>query len=383
MVDKLAYLSRQLDIRSRTATRSCFLFGPRQTGKSTLIRHELPDARVYNLLDSQTYLALSQRPFRLREELVGNQRLVVIDEVQKLPSLLDEIHLLIEEQGQRFLLTGSSARKLRRGGVNLLGGRARTLTLHPFVAAELEDLDLVRALNWGLLPPIYLSDEPDEDLAAYAGTYLRQEVAAEGLARSIPAFSRFLEVAALGNGTLINATAIANDAQVPRTTIQEYIRVLEDTLLASLLPAWRRSTKRRAITTSKLYFFDPGVVRFLRNQGPIQPRSPAFGDAFETFLHHELRAWRDYTTPTTSLAYWRSASGYEVDFVVGDRLAVEVKGKETVRERDLRGLRALREEGILSDFVLVCLEPRPRRVDGIDILPWREFLTRLWEGAFG
>ena len=379
----MRYIPRLLDLKAKTARRSHFLFGPRQTGKSTLVRQELPDARVYNLLDSHTFLALNQRPSRLREELVGNDRLVVIDEIQRLPELLDEVHLLIEEHGQRFLLTGSSARKLRRGGVNLLGGRARALTLHPFVSRELEDLDLLRALNVGLVPPIYLSDEPDEDLAAYAGIYLREEIAAEGLARSIPAFGRFLEVAALSNGTILNVTTIANEAQVPRTTIHEYLRVLEDTLIAGMVPAWRKGTKRKPITTSKLYFFDTGVVRHLRNQGLIQPRSPGFGDAFETFICNELRAWRDYSSPRTTLHHWRSTSGAKVDFILGDRVALEVKGKESVRDRDLRGLRALREEGELHDFIVVSLEPRARQVDGIHVLPWQELLARLWRGELG
>ena len=376
----MAYVPRLLDLRRKLQSRSHFLFGPRQTGKSTLVRYALPDALVYNLLDSGVYRDLSLRPSRLREEIMDADRLVVIDEIQKLPQLLDEVHLLIEERGARFLLTGSSARKLRRGGVNLLGGRARSLSLHPFVSQELPDFDLLHALNFGLIPPIYLSDEPDADLAAYAGLYLQEEVAAEGLTRNIPAFSRFLEVAALCNGTILNYSNVASDAQVPRSTVQEYFRILEDTLIGATLPAWRRSVRRKPITTSKFYFFDPGVVRHLRNQGRIQLRSPAFGDAFETFLVHELRSYRDYCGGGT-LHYWRSTSGFEVDFVVDDRVAVEVKGKETVTGRDLRGLRALREENLLADYLVVCLETRPRIVDGIQILPWREFLDQLWSGG--
>ncbi|MBM4394634.1 MAG: ATP-binding protein [Deltaproteobacteria bacterium] len=376
------YLPRLLDLEQRLKDRSCFLFGPRQTGKSTLIRRTLARARVYNLLDSRVFLALARRPSLIREELGPDDRLVVIDEVQKLPELLDEAHLLIEERGVRFLLTGSSARKLKRAGTNLLGGRARTLAMHPLVFKEVADFDLLRAVNHGLLPSIYLSPSPDDGLRAYAGTYLREEVAAEAALRNIPAFGRFLEVAAICNGAILNHSRIASDAEVARSTVQEYFQILFDTFIASTLPAWRRTAKRKPIATSKLYFFDPGVVRILRNEGEIRARSPAFGHAFETFLFHELRTCLDYRGGGGALAYWRSTSNYEVDFVVNDVTAIEVKASGNVAERDLAGLRALREEGLLRDYVVVSLVDRPRTIDGIRILPWREFLERVWAGEF-
>lgn len=207
----------------------------------------------------------------------------------------------------------------------------------------------------------------------------QEEIAAEGLTRNVPAFSRFLEVAALCNGAILNHSRIASDAQVPRTTVHEYFHILEDTLVAYTLPAWQRTLKRKSLATSKLYFFDVGVVRHLRREGRLQLRSPAFGEAFETFLFHELRAWTD-DTRSGPLHYWRSASGFEVDFILDGRIAVEVKAKENVAERDLRGLRALREEGLLEDYLVVSLEARPRTVDGIRILPWRQFLGDLWAG---
>lgn len=376
------FLPRLLDLEAPLAHRSVFLFGPRQTGKSTLLRRTLPDAKTYNLLDSDVFLGLSRRPARLREELGPEDRLVVIDEIQKLPGLLDEVHLLIEERGTRFVLTGSSARKLRRGGVNLLGGRARSRTLRPLVARELGDaFDLRRALDVGLLPSIYLSDAPTEDLRAYAGDYLVQEIAAEGLTRNVPAFSRFLEIAALSNGQMVNQAAIASDAQVPRSTVREYFEILEDTLLASRLPAWTRTVKRKALSTAKMYLFDVGVARHLQHRRGLRARSPEFGEAFEAWLHHELRAWLDYRLPAGSLHYWRSRSGFEVDFILDERTAIEAKAKPTIGARDLRGLRALAEEGLVERLVVVCLEPRPRRVDGVEILPWRHFLEQLWDGA--
>lgn len=378
------YIPRALSLAPALAGKSVLLLGPRQTGKSSLIRHDLKDARVYNLLDSELFVSLSRRPSRIREETAGKAGLVVIDEVQKLPVLLDEVQLMMEERGTRFLLTGSSARKLRRGGVNRLGGRARTVTLHPFVSAELGDLDLGRALRFGLLPPVHFSGSPEADLADYVGTYLREEVAAEGLTRNVPAFSRFLEVAALRNGRQVNFTNIANDAQVARTTVQEYFEVLKDTLLAFELPAWQRSVKRKPVQVHKFYFFDVGVAHALKGGGELRERSPEFGAAFESLIFQELRAYADYRLPGPGphLHYWRSKSGFEVDFILSDRTAVEVKASRNVAVQDLKGLLALAEEKKVARLLCVGLEPRRRRVGAVDILPWREFLAGLWAGEY-
>lgn len=373
-----SFRPRALDLAAASAARSLFLLGPRQTGKTVLVRQALPEARYLNLLDSDLYLSLSRRPALLRELVQPADRLVVIDEIQKLPELLDEVHLLLDGGSVRFVLTGSSARKLRRGGVNLLGGRARSRVLHPFVARELGDaFDLRRALDVGTLPAIYLSDDPAQDLRAYAGDYLRQEVAAEGLTRNIPAFSRFLEVAALCNGQLLNYSAIASDAQVPVSTVREYFQILEDTLIAHRLEPYRASVKRKPIVTPKLYFFDVGVARHLQQRRGLRAGSPEFGEAFEAHLHHELRSYID-TRGDGELCYWRSKSGFEVDFVLNRRTAVEVKAKSAVAQRDLRGLLALREEQLLERYLCVSLESRPRRSEGIEVLPWRDFLARLW-----
>jgi predicted AAA+ superfamily ATPase len=377
-----AFVPRALDLAKLASRKSLFLFGPRQTGKTALVRHALPEARIYDLLDADVFLTLSRRPAQLGEELGPSDRLVVLDEIQKLPILLDEVHRLIEQRRIRFVLTGSSARKLRRGGVNLLGGRAPSRTLHPFTYRELGSaFDLTRALDRGLLPAIYFSDSPREDLRAYVGTYLKEEIAAEALTRSVPAFSRFLEVAALSHGTMLNFTTVASDAQVPASTVREYFQILEDTLLARTVPAWTKSRSRKAISTAKHYFFDVGVVRHLQHRSGLARRSPEFGEAFESFIFHELSTFIDYTEPMP-LAYWRSTSNFEVDFVLADTTAIEVKAKEPVGERDLRGLRALKEEALLKHYVVVSLEPRARTVDGIRILPWRQFLDQLWAGEF-
>jgi uncharacterized protein len=363
------------------ARKSHFLFGPRQTGKSYLIRHALAEARVYDLLDSSVFLELSLNPARLEQELQAKDELVVIDEIQRLPGLLNEVHRLIESRGVRFLLTGSSARKLRGGGVNLLGGRARVRHLRPLSARELgAHFDLARALNRGLLPSIYFSDDPKADLQAYCGAYLQQEIVAEGATRNVPAFSRFLRVAAQCNGTVVNFTAVANDAQVPRTTVYEYFEILRDTLLLEEVPAWRTSRTRKPLVSSKYYFFDVGVVGQLQGR-LFLPDTPEFGTALETFVAHELNCYRDYLSGEP-IHHWRSASGFEVDFLLGEHTAIEVKAKRSIGGHDLRSLHAFKEEGLAKRYLCVCLESRPRRVDGIDIVPLSRFLHSLWEGDY-
>lgn len=376
------YIPRYLDLNNALKNKSLFLLGPRQTGKSWLIDKNLSKYRVYDLLDNEIYLTLSRNPKRLEEELRKDEKIVIIDEIQKLPFLLDEVHRIIEKYNIHFLLTGSSARKLRRGGINLLGGRARSRYLHPFVFCELKKhFDLLKALNYGLLPSVYFSDSPEEDLKAYAGDYLKEEIAAEGLTRNIPAFSRFLEVAALCNSKMLNYSNISNDAQIPCSTVQEFFHILRDTLIGFDVPAWKKTIKRKPISTSKFYFFDVGVVRHLQNRSQLKKKSPEFGDAFETYFAHELRSYVDYNS-FRKLYYWRSKSGYEVDFVIDDILAVEIKAKENISPRDLRGIIALKEEKKIKRYVVVSLEKRPRQVKGIHILPWQDFLTQLWEGAF-
>jgi uncharacterized protein len=371
---------RTLDLRSLLERKSHFLLGPRQTGKTFLIRKTLGDVRVYDLLDSATFLALSRNPGLIAQE-IGDEKMVVVDEIQRLPELLNEIHRLIESRGVRFLLTGSSARRLRAGGVNLLGGRARVKHLHPLTSAELGPrFDLRRAVARGLLPSIYFSDDPRADLAAYTGVYLQQEVLAEGLTRNAPAFSRFLQVAALCNATMVNFTAVSNDAQVPRTTVYEYFRILEDTLLLHELPAWRESKTRRPIVSSKYYFFDIGVVGSLQGR-EAQPGTPEYGAAVETLLMHELLSFVDYRTGEP-LRYWRSASGYEVDFLLGDHTAIEVKAKPTIAPQDLWSLRALADEKRFKRLVCVGLHARPRRVEKIEVVPLTHFLEALWAGEY-
>ena len=376
------YIERIVNLSTLLDKKSHFLLGPRQTGKSSLIAHSLRGIRVYDLLDTTVYLSLSQNPGRISEEILRKDRLLVIDEIQRLPVLLNEVHRLIETRGIRFLLTGSSARKLRRGGVNLLGGRARTKHLHPLTFSELGGhFNLLRALERGLLPSVYFSDDPHADLQAYAGNYLQQEIVAEGATRNVPAFSRFLKVAALCNGTIVNFTNVANDAQVARTTVYEYFEILKDTLIIHELPPWRKTLKRKPLSSSKYYFFDGGVVTSLQGRQKLQPGTSEFGQALETYLFHELVSYRDYISGDP-ITYWRSTSGFEVDFIIGNHTAVEVKAKKNVSPQDLKSLRVLAEEKKLKRYLCVSLENRTRQLEGITILPIQEFLNALWNEEY-
>ena len=376
-----AYIDRILDLPLLLDKKSHFLLGPRQTGKTFLIQNTLKEAKVYDLLDTSIFLALSRNPSRIAQELTPQDHLIVIDEIQRLPELLNEVHRLIESRRIRFLMTGSSARKLRRGGINLLGGRARTKHLHPLTRRELgERFALTRALQRGLLPSIYFSDDPSADLESYTGLYLQQEIVAEGAIRNIPAFSRFLRIASLCNGTIVNFTKVSNDAQVARTTVYEYFEILKDTLILHELPAWRKSKKRKPLASSKYYFFDVGIVATLQGR-VFRPGTPEYGQGFETYLFHELMCYRDYIRQEP-LSYWRSSSGFEVDFIIGDHTAVEVKAKENISPHDIKALQAIAEEKILKRYLCVSLEPRMRRIGVVTILPYEEFLDNLWNGDF-
>ena len=381
----MTWIPRHLDIEPLLARRSVFLFGPRQTGKSTYVRRQL-DGTVeltFSLLDQGLFTAVLADPTRIRREIEARglrDTVVCIDEIQKCPPLMDEVHLMIEERGIRFLLTGSSARALKRAGVNMLGGRGSDRVMHPFTWLELEDrFSLDRALNHGLLPPHYLSDDPDEGLASYVDRYLTEEIAAEGLARNLPGFARFLQTAAVTNARMLNYTNVAGDAQVPRQTVVQWYEVLRDTLVAFELPAWSRTVRRKAVETAKFYFFDTGVVRALRRLPPVSEASADFGELFEHYVFLELRAWIDYRRPRTPLAYWRSRAGHEVDFVLDERVAIEAKATRRVQPKHLRGLQALAEEGLVERSIVVCREDRPRRERGIEIWPLEFFLGALWQ----
>jgi predicted AAA+ superfamily ATPase len=386
----MTVFNRRLDLKSRLAQRSAFLFGPRGTGKSTWIRKSLPEARLYDLLDERTYLKLLQRPSILEEEWrVRPEAPIVIDEIQKLPKILDEVHRLISLHDARFLLTGSSARKLKRTGVNLLGGRARELHFFPLTSAEISQgenregevhgFDLNRYLNRGGLPLVYLSNEPLEDLRSYVSLYLREEIAAEALTRKVDEFARFLDVMAIHCGDELHYQNFSSDSGVKAKTLQNYIEILEDTLIGFKVPPFEKTIRRKAITRSKFYLFDIGITRVLARRGEVQPGSELFGRAFEHFIVLELRAALDLLGRDLPLQYWRTKSGFEVDLVLGDHVAIEIKGVPQVHDHHLKGLRALREENVVRHAWVVSLDSHRRRTaDGIEIIPWQEFLKQLW-----
>ena len=366
---------------------SCFLWGPRQTGKSTLLQQRFPQALSYDLLRAGEFRRLSANPGLLGEECEAWARAarqpadpILIDEVQKLPELLDEVHSLISQKGLRFILCGSSARKLVRSGGNLLGGRAVRLELHPLTSVEIPDFSLERALNHGLLPRHYLADDPTALLQAYVGEYLREEILAESLTRNLPAFQRFLEVAALSNGQVVNFSNVAREVGLSVPSVRAYFDILTDTLIGCWVQAWRKRAKRRVVESPRFYFFDVGLVNELARRGSLNPGSAEFGAAFEHFLFMEIHAHAGYRRNRPPLAYWRTSSGFEVDFILGDgAVAMEVKSTDNPTSDHLKGLRAWREEQPSKGCLLVCRVPRARRTDdGIDILPWQTFLRQLW-----
>ena len=369
-------------------TQTFFLWGPRQTGKTTLLKAHYSQSRWIDLLKADEFRRYLTNPEFLRQELeaddAGAGAMVVIDEIQKVPTLLDEVHWLMENRGIHFALCGSSARKLRRGAANLLGGRAVRYQLHGLTAAELDtEFELNRLLNHGYLPRIAMSAQPARLLDAYISDYLKEEVAAEGLVRNLPAFSGFLNAAALSDGELINFSNVAADCGVSSHTAKSYFEILEDTLLGRWLPAYRKRPKRRVTAASKFYLSDVGVVNSLARRGSVSFGSEAYGRAFENWVFHELSAYLDYMEPDGQLTYWRLAGGTEVDFVLDDmRLAVEAKSGERISSRHLKGLRSLvKDHPYAERRVVVCLEPRARRTeDGIDILPTEAFVRRLWAG---
>jgi len=372
---------RLLDLRL-PAGRSAFLWGPRKVGKSYWIRESLPQATVVDLLKTDVFAEYAVRPSLLRERFEDFRGTIVLDEIQKVPALLDEVHWLIENRGLSFLLTGSSARKLRRDHANLLGGRAWRRTMVPLASQEVEDFDLASAMVSGMLPPHYLSPEPLEDLRAYVADYLKEEIAAEAAVRNLPAFAEFLRVAALTSSELLNYVNPASETGVSHKVVRGYFEVLEDTYLATRLPPWRKSPTRRLVQTEKFYLFDVGVANYLSRRRPV-PGNPDFGKSFEHFIFMELRAYQAYRDPEMELTYWRTSTGQEVDFILGDKeMAVEVKSGVRVHEGDLKGLRALAEDGAVGRRVLVCQESLPRKLEDVEVLPWRNFLDLLWSGSW-
>lgn len=377
-------IKRLLDENALTED-STFLFGARQTGKTTLLLELFPDARFYDLLESNTFERLQRNPSLLRQdlEMCDSDTLVIIDEVQLLPVLLNEVQWLMVRKGIRFILSGSSARKLKRGGANMLGGRAMQTNLYPLVSAEIPDFDLIKAVNQGMIPRHYLAnaDRYWQMLQAYVAVYLREEIKAEALVRNLSTFTRFLEVAALTDGEMVNYSNIAQDCGVDSKTVAGYFSILEETLIGYMIPAFSKVVKRKLRQAPRFYYFDVSIPNYLLGRRSLTQGSSDFGHAFEHFVIQEIVAYLGYHRIYEALSYWHTYSDYEVDAVLGDaEVAIEIKSTSEVQSRHLRGLKAFKEEHPQCRLMSVSLDPVPRLFNDVEIWPAKVFLEKLWKG---
>lgn len=363
--------------------RSAFLWGPRKTGKTYWVNSHFSDLPLIDLLKTDVFAAYASRPSLLRERYLGHRGLIVIDEIQMIPDLLNEIHWMVENTEASFLMTGSSARKLRRGHANLLAGRAWRHTMTPLSFMETDGFDLEDVFISGLLPPHFVSIDPVQDLRSYVADYLKEEIAAEAVVQSIPAFAEFLRVAALTSGELLNYTNIGRESGVSAKVVRNYFQILEDTLLGFRVQPWRKAKKRRLIETEKFYLFDVGVTNYLSRRTP-KTGTPEFGHSFENYILMELKAYQAYRNPELNIRYWRTSTGFEVDFILGDmQIALEVKGSRNVHDAHTRSLRALLQENAVGKSIIVSLDEEPRVLEyGVEVLPWQVFLERLWASEF-
>lgn len=366
---------------------SAFLWGARKTGKSTYLKEKFPDSLVFDFLKSDLFIEFSKNHSLLREQLLAQSEAVlrhpvILDEVQKIPQILDEVHWLIENKGLQFILCGSSARKLKRGQANLLGGRAWRYEMFPLTTIETGSVDLLRALNHGLIPAHYLQNNYKRSLKAYVRDYLKEEVFNEGLTRNIPAFSRFFDAMGYSHGELTNYSNIARECGVDSKTVKEYYQILIDTLLGRMVEPFKRRKNRQTISkASKFYLFDVGVAGAITNREIHEEKGELFGKAFEHFILMQIAAHSSYNELDYEINFWRTKSGMEVDFILGKgEIAIEVKGSSRVDNRDLKSLSAFIEEYSPRKAFVVCNE-KAKRVHGqITVIPWRMFLDDLWEG---
>jgi predicted AAA+ superfamily ATPase len=374
MLERIFQISKELD-------GSIFLFGGRQTGKTTILRQQFPNTTYFDLLDTNVRRRLHQRPVLLYETLKDKPTgtLVIIDEIPEVPELLNEVHRLIVERQLVFILCGSSARKLKRMGHNTLGGRALPVYLYPLVSAEIPDFDIDRAVNYGTIPPHYLARNPWRLLAAYIDVYLKEEIKEEALVRNLDAFQRFLEVAALTDGEIINNNNIAQECGVHATTVSSYFDILEDTLFGYRIPAYTKVMKRRLVQAPRFYYFDVGVTNYLLHRKELIRGSADYGHAFEHLVVQELVAYMHYRHCEEKLSYWRTYTGVEVDIIVGDaRIAIEIKSTEEVQNRHIKNLKAFAEEHPDSKLMIVSLDVFTRQMGNIECIYVMDFFHRLW-----
>ena len=361
---------------------SMFLFGARQTGKTTILHQQFPKAIFFDLLDSGLKARFQRRPEMLYEILSDKptDTLVIIDEIPEVPELLNEVHRLISERHLIFILCGSSARKLKRKGHNTLGGRALPVYLYPLISAEIPDFDLDRAITYGMIPSHYLASNPQRRLATYIDIYLKEEIKEEALVRSLSTFNRFLEIAALTDGEIINNQNIAQECGIHATTVSSYFDILEDTLIGYRIPAYTKTMKRRLVQAPRFYYFDVGIANYLLHRKELIRGSSDYGHAFEHLVIQEIYAYLQYTHSEEKLSYWRTYTGFEVDAIIGDaRVAIEIKSVEEVMAKHLKGLKAFGEEHPQSRRLIVSLDPINRRMGEIECIYVKDFFKQLWE----
>lgn len=378
MINRIYQLNKELE-------NSIFLFGARQTGKSTALRQQFPREIYIDLLNSEVRNRLERRPSLLYEMLKDKAEgtIVIIDEIPEVPTLLNEVHRLISEKNLRFVLCGSSARKLKRKGTNTLGGRAYPVFFHPLVSAELPDLDIDRAVNYGMIPSHYLAKNPERRLSAYIDVYLKEEIKEESLVRNLLAFQRFLEVAAISNGEILNNRNIAQECGVNASTVSSYFDILEDTLVGYRIPAYTKVVQRRLVQAPRFYFFDVGVANYLMHRSRLVRGTPEYGHAFEHLVIQELIAYMHYTHQDERISYWRTYAGTEVDVIIGDaRIAIEIKSVEEVLPKHLKGLKSFGEEHPNCRRIIVSHDIIPRRIGNIECIPVKDFFRRLWDHEF-
>ena len=376
MISRIYQLNNELD-------GSVFLFGARQTGKSTFLESQFPEATYIDLLDAKLRRRFNAKPELLFEMLQDKQEgsIVVIDEIPLVPELLNEVHRLIQKKGLRFVLCGSSARKLKRKGHNTLGGRALPCYFYPFVSAEIADLNLDKALLYGMLPPHYLAKKPERLLAGYIDVYLREEIKEESLVRNLDAFERFMEVAATCDGDIVNYEKIANDCQVSSKTVKEYFAILADTLIGYTIPAYTKVVKRKVVQSPKFYYFDVGVYNHLLDRTSISPGTSEYGHCFEHFVIQELVAYIGYTHNRKKLSYWHTYNGKEVDAVIGEaEIGIEIKSTEEIQSKHLSNFKEFSEEFPNSRCIVVSRDPITRRAGEVEVMYLFDFLQKLWAG---
>lgn len=373
---------RIFDIENRM-DEAMFLFGGRQTGKSTLLKERFPKAVYIDLLKSDVRNRFKQHPEEFRESLLRYppETLVIVDEIQKVPDLLDEVHWLMVEKGLWFILSGSSARKIKKSGANNLGGRAIPETLFPLVSAEIPDFDLERAVQNGMIPRHYMVANARNRMRAYIDLYLKEEIIEEALVQNVDEFVRFMEVAAIMDGEILNYENVASDCEVSANTVKAYYKILVDTLLGFEVPAYRKVIKRKLYKSPRFYYFDVGIANHLTKRYHLAPKTPEYGHAFEHLIMQEIVAYLGYTNSDEELTYWHTYENLEVDAVIGDaRVAIEIKSKEHIDHDDKKGVTEFAKEHPDTKQILVSRDRISRRSGDVDLYYVTDFFKALWAG---